>query len=466
MTWLKASNGRTRSILAFSFLSVYILSFLFEGQILYSLLERHGVSSSAYIGLAMGAHFLGLFSCGFFCKTGQRAKQVMFIGMGVPLLTLIPFFFAPSLLWKLGVVLGGYASGAAIGAWGHFLKAFTPQEERLKTCADVLITSNVLMLLVNVLTCRISPFWGLTVTLLCLGLGIFCTWTLSLETTAKGGVATGTAKQDLRGVLLLLCVFIAILTINSGLMYQVVNPAFDHLGPLTDWYWAIPYIVALFILRNLPTQAHSRMLYVGMGMMVGSFVGFMLLGRNPLDYIMIDTLMLAACGIFDLFWWSILGEMLDYTDNPSQVFGLGLSANVLGVFGGGLIGTLALWTGRITSEITVLALIVVCITLAFLPLLNRRLVVLLKSHAYLAVYDTMDANVKRTMNYGQKALDPLTEREQEVLEEILAGKSNREVAATLHITESTVKTHARNIYSKFAVHSRAELISTLLKGED
>ena len=44
----------------------------------------------------------------------------------------------------------------------------------------------------------------------------------------------------------------------------------------------------------------------------------MLLQRNTSGYLIVDTLMLGACGIFDLFWWSILGEMLDHSDNPSQ----------------------------------------------------------------------------------------------------------------------------------------------------
>jgi len=38
---------------------------------------------------------------------------------------------------------------------------------------------------------------------------------------------------------------------------------------------------------------------------------------------------------FCLFWWSILGEMLDYSDNPTQTFGIELSANVFGILCGG-----------------------------------------------------------------------------------------------------------------------------------
>ena len=468
MKWIRAWNGRLQSILAFSLLSVYILSFLFEGQILYGLLDLHGVPASNYIIQAIAAHFFGLLTSGLFTKSTTKAKLVVFCGIGVSLLATIPFFFDPSPLWTIGLVVGGYASGAALAAWGYFLKAFTPKQERLKTCADVLICSNIMMVIINVLTIKLSPFIGLTMVMLCLLIGMICTWELNVDTQQQTSVQRkGRAMGELRNALLLLCLFIAVLTINSGLMYQVINPAFQHLTALTSWYWSFPYIVALLFMRNLPRRAkHSRMLYAGMAMMMGAFISFMVLGRNPLDYFLIDTLMLAACGIFDLFWWSILGKMLDYTENPSQVLGVGLAANVLGVLSGGVIGLAATSTQSLTAEVTVMALTVVCITLAILPVLNRRLVLLLESHAYLVAYDTLGESQQTAVLYQIEALDPLTGREQEVLEKILSGKSNREIAATLYITESTVKTHVRNIYSKYAVHSRAELISRLLKGED
>ena len=57
----------------------------------------------------------------------------------------------------------------------------------------------------------------------------------------------------------------------------------------------------------------------------------------------------------------------------------------------------------------------------------------------------------------------LTNREKEVLEQILSGKTNRIIAQELSISESTVKTHAGNIYSKYDVNNRAELTSTILR---
>ena len=55
-------------------------------------------------------------------------------------------------------------------------------------------------------------------------------------------------------------------------------------------------------------------------------------------------------------------------------------------------------------------------------------------------------------------IDPLTERELEVLRMIAEGHSNQEIAEKLVITLGTVKAHVSNIYSKLDVRSRAQAI--------
>jgi DNA-binding CsgD family transcriptional regulator/MFS family permease len=467
MNKFKALNARRLSIAAFSFSFAYLLSFLFEGQVLYSLLEMHGINASAYILAAMIAHFAGLFTCGLFVRSQVAAKSMMLGGMSLCLVATVPFFFPLPALWMGGLIISGYFSGCAVAAWGFFLSAFTPKNQRIKSCADVLIYSNLLMIAVNVVDMNRSPFIGLGLSVFCLVIGMVFIWILPLEPEREQNkTLKNKSHGGIKNPLILLCLFVFIITINSGLMYQVINPAFEHLTGLVSWYWAVPYIVALAIMRNLPMKANrSRFLYVGMAMIMGAFIGFMLLGRNTCDYLIVDTLMLGACGIFDLFWWSILGEMLDYSDNPSQTFGIGLSANVFGVLCGGVLGMAVTSIGLPGAEVAVIALTVVCVTLVMLPPLNYQLVLLLKSHAYLAAYDNMSQSQQTDIVRQIKTLDPLTVREQEVLQLILSGKSNREIAGALFISENTVKTHARSIFSKYDVGSRAELISTLLKNQ-
>ncbi len=55
----------------------------------------------------------------------------------------------------------------------------------------------------------------------------------------------------------------------------------------------------------------------------------------------------------------------------------------------------------------------------------------------------------------------LSEREVEVADGVARGLSNKEVAAALHISPNTVKTHLRAIFEKADVRSRFELISRM-----
>lgn len=460
-------NSRVVSVIAFSLLFAYLLSFLFEGQVLYSLLEHFDTQADTYILAAIVVHFVGLFSCGFFVKSPKMARRIMVGGMLVCLMATIPFLFAPSVMWLVGLLIASYAGGCAVAAWGYFLKVYTPKNERIKSCADVLILSNIIMIGINVVAINASPFIGLALSMLCLVLGATFTWRLPVN-TASNWDSDHEKKLpiDLKKPMAMLFLFVAVITVNSGLMYQVINPTFEHLTGLVSWYWAVPYIIALVIMRNLPERVkRSTILYVGMGMIMAAFVSFMLLERNALDYIIVDTLMLGACGIFDLFWWSIIGEMLDYAPNPVKVFGIGLSANVFGVLCGDVLGVGITSIQLPGAEVAVIALTVVCITLVILPPLNRELLMVLKSHVYLSTYERMTKREQVDIIKETKVLDTLTEREQEVLQLILLGKSNRAIAEALFISESTVKTHARNIYSKYDVSSRAELISTILKNQ-
>ena len=56
--------------------------------------------------------------------------------------------------------------------------------------------------------------------------------------------------------------------------------------------------------------------------------------------------------------------------------------------------------------------------------------------------------------------EPLTGRELDVLALLAKGKSNKEIGSNLYITETTVKSHLRSIFTKLNVLSRTEAITT------
>jgi DNA-binding NarL/FixJ family response regulator len=83
----------------------------------------------------------------------------------------------------------------------------------------------------------------------------------------------------------------------------------------------------------------------------------------------------------------------------------------------------------------------------------------------------------RTVAKGQKYIPPavgaklaermstpqLSDRELEVLRLLAKGKSNKDISATLHITENTVKFHVNNILSKLGVNDRVQAVLVALK---
>jgi len=64
---------------------------------------------------------------------------------------------------------------------------------------------------------------------------------------------------------------------------------------------------------------------------------------------------------------------------------------------------------------------------------------------------------------NQSSYYELTPRERVVLEHITYGESNKEIAAALHITEKTVKTHITSILGKMEVQDRTQAAIHALK---
>jgi ATP/maltotriose-dependent transcriptional regulator MalT len=59
---------------------------------------------------------------------------------------------------------------------------------------------------------------------------------------------------------------------------------------------------------------------------------------------------------------------------------------------------------------------------------------------------------------GQVRALGITPRELEILEQIAQGKSTRQIAETLFVSENTVKTHASRVYDKLGVSRRTQAV--------
>jgi DNA-binding CsgD family transcriptional regulator len=464
---LKLNIGeRQLSIVILALFASWMLAFPFEGRILYAIADNYNHDPYQMVLAAVASHAGGLLFWGFLIKTKRAAKLLMLCSIALCAVASYVFFYPPSSLWTIALVFSSFLIAVCVVSWSFYFKSGTPKNERIKTAADGLIYTSILMTLLNMAAIYLTPHTGLALSMLMLG-GAFL-FALLLPVNS-GGTSPPPSEQPENPVsifkpLALLCLFVMVITISSGLMYQVVSPAFAHLERLTSWYWAVPYIIALYVMKNLPrTVSQSYILYVAIAMIGLSFVAFMTLEHSALSYFVVNTLMLGAYGVYDLFWWSILGEMLDLTNQPAGVFGTGLSANVLGVLLGGIFGKAVTAPGIPPHTSSALALAVVFVSLIILPLLHKRFSVLLKDHAFLLMFAEMPPAKQNKLTYRIAQFGNLSERENQVTNLLLQGKTYRTIAGELYISENTVKFHVGNIYSKLNIQSRTELIDLAFK---
>ncbi|MFW5995967.1 MAG: response regulator [Halanaerobiaceae bacterium] len=64
---------------------------------------------------------------------------------------------------------------------------------------------------------------------------------------------------------------------------------------------------------------------------------------------------------------------------------------------------------------------------------------------------------------GKKEMEQLSNREQEVMEHLAQGMSNKQIADALYISEKTVKNHVSNILKKLSVNDRTQAVIVALK---
>lgn len=71
------------------------------------------------------------------------------------------------------------------------------------------------------------------------------------------------------------------------------------------------------------------------------------------------------------------------------------------------------------------------------------------------------ANARTFPGAVRRSVDPsvLTAAERRVLAEVLTGRSTREMARRLFVTDATIRTHLTRIYSKLGVRGRVELLA-------
>lgn len=455
---LNSDPNNRNSILYISFFSAWLLSFPFLGQVLYGLYDKYSLSLDNLSLITIFSLFLGLLLGGYIVDKIEKSKNLSILINCIAIGGTMIFFFSPTRLWDIAIILLSFMGGIYIANIGFYLKEYSSPKNRIKTIAFVLILSNILMGVINIISVNLSPILGLVLGILSLILSLIFLMKSKLEPKEIRSEYKVDIMDNFKP-LMFLYFFIAILSINSGLMYAVIRPAFNHYRLWTSVFWIIPYIIGIYIVSRSNKKINKAYcLYLAISFTGLSFLLFLALDRSWISYIIVNSFMMSAFGIFDLFWWSIIGELLDYAKNPAKMLGFGLSANVLGILVGDSLGIKILnISGGI--NVSILAIVIVFIILIILPLLNKSLSSILEEQIFLfEIFKFEELNKEEICKYPN-----LTDRENQIVDLLFRGWTYRMIAEELFLSENTIKTHIKNIYSKYNVQSKSELIKKLQK---
>ena len=70
----------------------------------------------------------------------------------------------------------------------------------------------------------------------------------------------------------------------------------------------------------------------------------------------------------------------------------------------------------------------------------------------------VNVHLQRREKVGEAGPSPLTEREQEVVALLASGKTYKQVAQALGVSQSTIRNHLHNVYQKLEVVDRAQAV--------
>ena len=429
----------------------WLLTFPFSGPVLSAVVPQSDTAANLAL-IFIGAHGITLLATGLLVK--QRFWEKMLL-IGASLCGVGHFFLlVTGLAWypQFAMAIMGLGSAVFVLGWTHPYSMGIRPESRIKTMAATIILANIILFLLNFLSNYISPTSSLVVSLIPLAGALYYSRQIQLNesTPAKKEPGPLPAKH-----ISFVCIFILMIYINGGFLYNLIYPTVEAV-PGSHYFKLLAYIAVLIVIWMMDSRIKKTLLvYLGASVMGLAFVLFGLFGGSVLGSAIISLLVESSFGFIDLFTWTIPAAISYLYKSSFRVYGIILSVNVSSIFIGYLLGEQLLIQEN--YEITTGLFASAIIFLAFLIM------------PWLKDFSEKETTASPRLNIQLKELnlqELLTPRELEILGLVLEGHSNKKTAALIFISENTLKTHLKSIYSKLGISHKRELFSLIVsKGE-
>lgn len=457
---LKEKNDFVIWSLAFFF--GWVLAFPYFGSVLAAVAPVADQDRAFLVSIFLLFHALGYLTGSFVLREQMLWKKIMFRALLAILTVNTALWFSPGGLWLPGMALLGFVSSFYVLGWSCLIRTYADSKEIMKVIINMIIRANLITILLIFLSTIITPAVVRIMVIIPLLAALWLLWNTSPTISPRSFPCAETKKTFPSILTLLLCLLIAGLYLNVGFMFVIIHFSYPVMGSFPSfltYYKYIPYLLLYFVLLHYHERIQLRyLIYAGVSLLGLSFISFALLGNTIGGFFLTITANEVAFAVINIFIWTLLGELSYHYGYPYRFFGFGLFANIASTFTGGMIGSYLLIDGDSPRVFTAMfAAAAVFLTLIIIPWLNERV---MKDTQGIEPPQWPESDEKLIAMLSREAA--LTPKETEIIALLLKGLSNRIIAGQLYISENTLKTHLRNIYRKFGVGQKRELLSQVV----
>lgn len=437
----------------------WMLSFPFHGPVLRStapLDEFYGFSLPLIFGFF---HALAFFVAAFVLPKAVSWQKLMISSLITTIILHLFILFSPATLWPPVFAALGVCSALFILGWSVPFSFKIQTRERLKIMASVIILANLVYVLTKNATAVLKDAAVLPVSIL----PLFLVLLILLRSIKESAPEETVSPEDLTEsgapvpVLSYLTFLLAGLYFSAGLVYTIIRPSLAESGRLFLYfdYTYIPYILVLVFLGLWGYKLRWELpVYLGISLLGLSFILFSIAGKNIISLLITAFLLESSYALLDLFSWTLIGSLASVYGSPYLFFGIALGGKLFSIIAGEWFGHQLLLSSEMYRVMAAfLSASILFLLLPLIPRIKSRL------NTEKALDNDPSVLTESLLLPGQD----LTTREKEIISLLLEGFTNKVIAEKLYISENTLKTHLKNIYRKYGVKQKRELLSRMIQ---
>jgi len=442
----------------------WLLSFPYNGPVLRAISAAANTAVEPLSLIYTFVPVLFLFVFFIYNPKENHLKTIMILCIFVCLTGTLIIFLSKPHWWYFTLGIMGICSVIYIITWSSYYTRQIPINKKIKIMALVIIVGNIIYYLINI---GLEYFTFNTILFILTGvlsLSLWASYNLKVDNPIEIHFESEPFPTKL---ILTVCLFLFIIKLNGGIAIYVIYPSYKELyGSLSAYYGMLPYILVLLVLYCFSNKIpRMQYVYFGTSLMGMAYLSYGIMQNSILGYFLTETLLQMGWVLLHLFWWTFLGEFASIYGRPLKICSFAFFANLLAVFCGGVLGIYILKeTDNYYFACSSYAFIVIFVSFLIVPWLSKRI-----EEDFFRKLNT-DISGETIDNKNRFIIDKLTNlegassltpREMQIAEILLQGYTNNEIAQKLHISENTMKIHARNIYSKMHVSNKRELLQLL-----